>query len=129
MTLLEECIEALGNDICILNGDEKLDMEDKFYDTVPLTTWGRINWDKFKNIKEVKELADLNLIEGNKKYYIIWGDIEKPIIKSELVNILNNLDDVLAVSFDTWLLAEDESMVIEFYHESDVTIGMLADLI
>ena len=96
---------------------------------VPLTTWGKINWDKFKNIKEVKELADLYLIEWKQKYYIIWGDIEKPIVKSELVNILNNLDYVLAVSFDTWILAEDESMVIEFYHESDVTIGMLADLI
>lgn len=129
MTLLEECIEILGNDICVLNGDEKLAMEDKFYGIIPLTTWGRINWDKFKDTKEVKELRDLNLIEGNKKYYIIWGDTEKPIIKSALVNILNNLDDVLAVSFDTWLLAEDESMVIEFYHESDVTIGMLADLI
>lgn len=129
MTLLEECIEALGNDICIFNGDEKLDIEDKFYNMVSLTTWGRINWDKFKSIGEVKGVEDLNIIEGNKKYYIIWGDIEMPIVKSELVNILNNLDDVIAVSFDTWLLAEDESMVIEFYHESDVTIGMLADLI
>lgn len=129
MTLLEECIEALGNNICILNGDDKLAIEDKFYNMVQLTTWGRINWDRFKNIREVKGLADLNIIEGNKKYYIIWGDIEMPIVKSELVNILNNLDDVIAVSFDTWLLAEDESMVIEFYHESDVTIGMLSDLI
>ena len=128
MTLLEECIEVLGKDIHILNNDEKQVVKDEFYNIIPLTKWGRINWDKFKNKKEVKELADLNLIEENEKYYIIW-DIEKPIIKSEFVNILNNLDDVLAVSFDTWLLAEDESMVIEFYHEGEVTIGMLADLI
>ena len=48
MTLLEECIQVLGNDICILNGNKKLAIEDKFYDMVPLTTWGKINWDKFK---------------------------------------------------------------------------------
>ena len=128
MTLLEECLNALGNDICILTGDEKLAMENKFYDIVPLTTWGRIDWGKFKKIKEVKKLEDLNLIDGDRKYYIIWGDTEKPIIKSRLANILNNLDDVLAVSFDTWILDTDESMVLEFYHELDITIGMLADL-
>ena len=128
MTLLEECIEALGNNIYILNGDEELTIEDKFYDIIPLTTWGRIDWDKFKNIASIKNSADLNQVDENKVFYIIWGDVDMPIIKSELVNILNNLDDVLAVSFDTWLLAEDESIVIEFYHESEITIGMLTDL-
>lgn len=129
MTLLEECIEALGKNICILGDNEKQVVEGEFYKMIPLTTWGRVDWDRFKNKREIKSASDLIQLINNEKYYIIWGDIEMPIIKSELINILNTLDDVIAVSFDTWLLSEDKSLVIEFYHESNITIGVISDLI
>ena len=127
MTLLEECIEVMGNDIYILNNDEKLFVERKLFDMLPFTRWGRIDWDNFKNKKEIYNMEDFSSMDGSKKYYIIWDDPTKPIIKSKLTNILQNLDDVLAVSFDTWLLAEDESLIIEFYHEGEMTIAILSE--
>ena len=39
MTLLEECIEVLKNNIYILPGDEQENIEEIFFDTIPFTNW------------------------------------------------------------------------------------------
>ncbi|WP_420802044.1 hypothetical protein [Tumebacillus flagellatus] len=36
-----------------------------------------------------------------------------------------NRDDVLSVSSDIWVLSVEEDYVIEFYHEGEVTVGLL----
>lgn len=63
------------------------------------------------------------MLSGEKEYYVIWPDAEIPIIKCNIDDILDNIDDVLAVSFDTWLISVDMKRLIEFYHEGDITLG------
>ena len=59
------------------------------------------------------------------KYYILWDMQDTPAIICDLFTILNNIYDVLAVSFNTWLLSLNENEIIEFYHGSKVTYGKL----
>ncbi|WP_308728038.1 hypothetical protein [Bacillus sp. MYb209] len=49
--------------------------------------------------------------------YIIWDEASLPIIKTNLHQILQVIDDVTAVSFDTWIYSQDVGYVIEYYHE------------
>lgn len=50
MTLLEECLEVL-EDKYILNEFEKKVVEEKFYNSVPLSRWGRVEWSKLNKKK------------------------------------------------------------------------------
>ena len=50
---------------------------------------------------------------------------DPPSVICDLSTILNNLYDVLAVSFNTWLLSLRGQEVIEFYHGNIVTYGRL----
>lgn len=124
MTLLEECLEAL-KDKYILNEFEKKFVEEKFYNSVPLSRWGRVEWSKFNKKKSIKTAKELLSICKNKEYYIIWSDPTEPIIKCNLDSIIKNIDDVTAVSFDTWLLSIDIKEVVEFYHESEITWSII----
>lgn len=124
MTLLQECIGALKNDVYILSEYEKNIVEEIFLDTVPFTNWGRVDWSIIKNKKEIKSIEELSEINNDKEFYIIWSDTDLPIIKSKAGAIFNNLDDVIAVSFDTWLFSIDKKLTVEFYHDGDITIGL-----
>lgn len=131
MTLTEECIEALGKNITILDEEEKGIIMDMFLQLVPLTKWGRINWGdmsikhNFKTPESILEKCE------DAEYYIIWSDPTKPIIKSNLNNIIekDNIYEVLAVAPNTWLLSYDFSSVIEFFHEGEITVGDLEGII
>ena len=68
---------------------------------------------KKRNIKDIKA----------KTYFVIWSDAVLPILKCTWNKILENIDDVLAVSFDTWLVSEDFTELIEFYHDGEVVFG------
>ena len=54
-----------------------------------------------------------------------WDDINMPILKCDWLSIFNNIDDVLAVSFDTWMISEDIKNIIEFYHEGTIIAGSI----
>ena len=53
-----------------------------------------------------------------------WDEATRPAVKSDLHHVLNHIEDVTIVSFDTWLFSPAEKYVIEFYHEGEVTIGL-----
>ena len=68
MTLLEECIIALGNDTEILSSQEtKITFQD-MSNTFPMTKWGRIDWEK----------TDGNFEIVSKK--IFWNDLVECIM-------------------------------------------------
>ena len=46
-------------------------------------------------------------------YYIIWHDYELPAIKCRLQSIINNADDVEAVSFSYLMISDDYKVVLE----------------
>lgn len=127
MTLLEECLEALKDNYTIVSDDEKIKILNKLENKFPFTRWGRIDWDKIikkdevDNILEVKE----KLLNSNMEIYIIWDEVNLPIIKTDLFSVIDVIYDVTAVSFDTWLFSVDEKSIIEFYHEGEIKIGFI----
>lgn len=59
------------------------------------------------------------------KICILWNDNLLHCIHVELNKALEHINDVTAVSFDTWLYNSNEKYVIEFHHEGRITIGIV----
>ena len=133
MTLYKECLEALGSDIIILETKEaEKDILSKFESALPITSWARIDWDnmsKYSRVSSVEEIIPLLKTyfqeDEIKDVYIIWDQALLPIIHADLFEVLKVIDDVTAVSFDTWLYSTKGQFVIEFYHENEITVGLI----
>lgn len=117
ITLLEEYIATLKS-YSIIN-DKKL--EEKILSNLKLTFYGKADFSKYADAHEIS-LNEIHMLPGEREYYVIWTDAEIPIIQCNIDDILENIDDVLAVSFDTWLMSVDMKRLIEFYHEGDITL-------
>lgn len=50
----------------------------------------------------------------DKSVYIIWDEEGLPIIQTNIQSLLHNLDDVVAVAFETWIMATDMKKFIQF---------------
>lgn len=134
MSLLDECIEALGDNTKVLSMPETENIFSNFENTFPITTWARIDWEKIN--------AKINLISSNdiipslhnyfsqkdleRHSYILWNDASLPAIEAKLEQIIKVIDDVTAVSFDTWIFSPQLGYVIEFYHEGEITLGLIS---
>ena len=99
-------------------------MFENFY---PILSSGSIDWKNFKGRSiKISNVSELNAyINKFSKYYILWDKNNIPCISCNFCEILKNVDDVLAVSFNTWLLSMDYKEVIEFYHSGNITIGKI----
>ena len=115
MTLLDECLEALG-EYSIL--DEK--KAEHIISMLHFNKFGRIKMGEYKSFREIS-VKDIEIL-ANESCYIVYSDVTVPKIKTTVENVLKNLDDVLAVSFDTWLILETKRIIIEFYHEGNITL-------
>ncbi|MBP2658663.1 MAG: hypothetical protein H6Q69_1695 [Firmicutes bacterium] len=128
LTLSEECIIALRNDYKIYDEKETKEIFTSMLNQFPLTQWGRIDWDntgiQFKKVGS-KELSKLLNSTKNldMNMYILWDEVSLPAVSTTLERFLNAIDDVTAVSFDTWIFCSESNYVIEFYHESEIRIG------
>ncbi|WP_456264107.1 CDI toxin immunity protein [Clostridium sardiniense] len=65
------------------------------------------------------------LLNSNMEVYIIWDEVNLPIIKTDLFSVIDVIYDVTEVSFDTWLLSIDIKEVVEFYNESEITWSII----
>jgi hypothetical protein len=122
MTLLDECIALLGSTCEVFNRDKSAELFNKFEQNLLFTKWGRIDWEVLKKdfiVTPLSTLDELDILYC----YIFWDEYSLPVIKAEFDKVCKNLDDVLAVSFDTWILSLTGNIVIEFYHEGNRTIG------
>lgn len=130
MGLFEECIEVLGKDSLVFSDKDSRQIRNEFESFFPLTKWGRINWD------QVPEQADVNIVDDiisflnqnmnkySKVVYVIWDEGTLPIIQSTLDKVFEVIDDVTAVSFDTWIMSASAEYVIEIFHDGEVKIGI-----
>ncbi|MBN6890109.1 hypothetical protein AB1L05_14025 [Cytobacillus horneckiae] len=130
MSLIDECIEALGENIKILyNLDRERILED-FDSSFPITEWGRIDWEKVTNHAKVNTIDELisflnqNVNGDSNDVYVIWDEGTLPIIHSDLDKVFEVIDDVTAVSFDTWIFSPSLVYVIEIFHDGEVRIGL-----
>ena len=129
MTLLEECLEALDGASCIDDDSEKNLIFKEFLEKFPFTNWGRIKWENVKVIKEGVYSYDFipRIVEyidnPQSEALILWDEMTLPIVKSKLDKAISVIDDVSAVSSNTWIYIPSEEVVVEFYHDGNITIG------
>ena len=120
MTLLEECLDVLKKYSII----EDKELEEQILSNLKSTFYGKIDFSKYadaheSNFEEIRQLPD------ESEYYVIWDNAAIPIIKCNIEDILDNIYDVLAVSFDTWLISTNMKRIIEFYHEGSITTAKI----
>ena len=133
MTLFEECILALDGHAFKMNDEKTKELFGEMTTKFPMTQWGRIEWDTIGNkLVEIEERDIMTKLGGvslevNKEIYILWDNATLPAIKSDLTKVLDVIDDVASVSFDTWIFCPESNYVIEFYHEDvgKVSIGWI----
>lgn len=125
MNLIDECLFNLGDRAIILESEEQKIIEREFYRRFPMTSWGRIDWSKIELKQEVSTIQEISRLslDLTTVIFIIWSDLSLPVLKLPLDVFFNHIDDILSVSFDTWLLFESLDMVIEIYHENKIMIG------
>ena len=126
MNLVEECILALGDNIHVYEGKYKERIIQEFCSYIPMTSWFSFDWNKISNKKTIENLDDIiNLYPDLDRCYIIWDYVKTPIILCDFIKIVEHVDDVTAVSTNTWLMSEDRKYFIEIYHETKISIAVL----
>lgn len=127
MTLTEECILSLGNDTKIFLAEEKKRIEENLFNNIRLKPWGEFDWDNINSRKIIKniKITDIKKYVNAIKYYIIWDDPSEPILLTCLDKIIKNIDDVTAVSTNTWLMSENRRYIVEIYHETRISVVIL----
>ena len=125
MTLLEECIVALGKDAKILDGAEDVFVRKKFDENIPLTAWCSFDYDQIEGKKEKCNITELANYLNSNKYYIFWDYATMPALFCSKSALLDNIDDVTAVSTNTWLMSEDFKCFIQIHSGYETTVVTL----
>ncbi|WP_282943015.1 hypothetical protein [Paenibacillus sp. RC67] len=47
-----------------------------------------------------------------------------PVVESTLQKIIENIDDVEVVGFNTWIVNMEMNKIIEIHHEGEIMIGI-----
>ncbi|MED1795173.1 hypothetical protein EDM59_05750 [Brevibacillus nitrificans] len=128
--LFKECLESLGENTIILSEGESAKVYNALQNQFPFSPWARIDWDQVSTkttADDVDEIVStLNKMDQHVKdsVFILWSGSGHPVLQVELHKVIHSIDDVLAVDFDTYIFRPSK-FVIEFYHEGEVTIGLV----
>ena len=121
--LFKECIDSL-NEYSILSLEETEALFKQLRYNFPMTNYGCIDWKKVDDVIVIKNISDISdIFNKSYKYYIFWEQQGLPCVSCKLAKIIDNIEDVLAVSFNTWLLSKDKKEIIEFHHEGKMVYG------
>jgi hypothetical protein len=115
-TLLDECLECLGKEVLIFTEQNAKNITDKMFEHFKFGTHG-VDWKSYEKSFEVDSLNKVIEILENLDCYIVWDEYTLPILKSNINAIRTCIDDVTAVSFDTYLVDINFNWLIEFHHE------------
>ncbi|MFN8359647.1 MAG: hypothetical protein U0264_07005 [Candidatus Kapaibacterium sp.] len=130
-TLFDECIELIGSDVVILDKFSTKTIVQNMDIMFPFTTWGRVDWDNqdlFERKVPITIIQDIYQyidIPKNDLVYIVWDNGTLPVIITKLLLVIQYVEDITCVSFDTWIFSPDERWILEFYHEGEITFGKL----
>lgn len=121
--LFMECIDLLEKH-SILSKEKSEELFRELQMLIPFKN-GRVDWEKITNSSRIsiKEFEKYNKID--KQYFVMWDSHDVPCVYCGLQSIIDNLDDILAVSSNTWLLSEDKDEIFEFYHEGEIMHGIM----
>lgn len=105
--LLQECLAVLGNNKNIISIEQQQPILDDFNNILPQI----IKSNKRKKIQSIQEL----LPHWEKKsVYIIWDEDDLPIVQIDFKYVVDHIDDVSAVAFETWIVAVEMNEFIQF---------------
>lgn len=103
--LLQDCLKNLKEVQIIESEREISDILDKMRKQFPVN--------RFRHIDGAYRLSRNKLeFSPNQKYYIVWDNSDVPIVRCLGTSILMCLDDVFAVAFDTYLIADSFTEII-----------------
>ena len=123
--LLQECVEATGGEL--LNYDEGNKILEEIQVNIPFGFDGRVDFSKFKSKYNIISIASLSeVINNSMEFYVMWDEVNLPCLKAELKNIIRCIDDVTAVSFDTWVVSSQYNIIIEFNHDREIVLGIMS---
>lgn len=130
-TLLEECIEALGEETVILSQKDSDDVLKTFEDMFPIVYWGRIDWEKIDDKVYISDTSQIipaieKLLKRSfdTSIYILWNEGSLPTVRGDLKSALIVIEDVTCVGPDTWFFNPLERYIVEFFHEGEVVVGI-----
>ena len=120
--LLKECIEKLRNkQVHNLSVSNKIFQEISEY--VKFTFYGRIDWEMYSNKRKLFDVNDiLSLLNKNDICLLLYNEASLPVIETKIEDFISCIDDVLAVSFDTWVWIKKKNIIIEFFHDGEITL-------
>lgn len=127
-----ECVEALEPEL--LKWEESYKILDIFKKMYPIAFWGKVDWEKVENKIEVgydeREImpAFYRLLGSgaNVIVYILWNDASYPIIKTTLEKIIPCYEDVVSVSFETFIFNPETGFILEIVNSGLITMGVIA---
>lgn len=116
-TLFQEAVDALQT-VEVLDDEQTLQVMEFFTASFPFTSTGagKINWKEIKNklsLSDKQQIVNSSIYSSAEPCFIIWNDASVPILQSTLGSVIKVFDDVIAVSFDTWIFIPRSNNVIE----------------
>ncbi|GAA5345369.1 hypothetical protein CLV97_1281 [Planifilum fimeticola] len=132
MTLFDECIEALKREgeVIVLSEEESKEIEKEFEEIVPIhPTVAKVDFSKMLWKREIVVDEDIleelfkNNVNVNEPVYVFWDNVAYPTLKTSIKNVINAIDYVISVSFDTWIFCPKERYIVEYYHEGETFLG------
>lgn len=130
--LFNECVDKLKAKILLPKEAAKI--SDLFIQLVPMTLWGKIDWEKINKKTTVNSpnkilsaLAVLLNSEVDKSVYIEWSENDLPVIQTNLDSIVESFDDVISVAFDKFIFNFDDGYIIEVLSNAEITIGLIGE--
>jgi hypothetical protein len=98
--LLQECLDALSFYLILEDEDEIKHIESLVA----------------SSHAEMRSHDDKVILEDDERYYIVWDEATLPVVMSTGKNIVECWDDVMAVSFDTYLVSVSTGKTIGIRH-------------
>lgn len=131
MNLFEECMEALGIHAKTTPNPLADKILSDFDAHFPLNGFGRIDWKKIskkipvKSLRNTFEIITKEFGDTLGDVFIIGSDPTIPIITTKFDKIFEHIDDVEAMSPNTWLYCPAKGWIIELYHDGEITLGLI----
>ena len=129
-TLLKACIEALNPNFIILINSKSEEMFSLLENRFPFTKWGKVDWDKINNKKEVgfepkKIIPTLKSLKDNYDpiVYIFWNNASRPVIKTNLNLVMDHFYDVMFL--ETFISNPLDGYIIEVLPSYKTNVGII----
>ncbi len=120
--LLQECIQFTGSEVFRNEVGEA--MIDEIEAKIERDSYGKVICEQFsffENIEDLKRIFEI--VDESQKFYLYWCRW-MPCLKNALSEFIECIDDVEVVGGDFLIVSLDYNIVIEFYHEGEVMVGI-----